>query len=199
MSLPVRYTAEAFNGTWRINVGGRVYGPYTGHQLKAFSDEGRIAPHSIVQAGETGPWITAIDDPILGQLFVREGARQAAPAAPNSGVGAPELAAASARVEKSATAANFVIVTDLKGTGTGQLQTAINRLGDNYRVTPSVWLLRSELPAGTIRNQLTPMLGRYDSLFVVDTTQNRTAWFNLGPDADAHIRKIWVRDADKAH
>lgn len=199
MSLPVRYTAEALNGTWRINVGGRVYGPYTGHQLKAFSLEGRIAPHSIVQAGETGPWITAIDDPILGQLFVRECARQAAPAAPISGVGAPELAAASVRTDKAAAVANFVIVTDLKGTGTGQLQAAINRLGDNYRVMPSVWVLRSELPAGSIRNELTPMLGRYDSLFVVDTTQNRTAWFNLGPHADAHIRKIWVRDADKAH
>jgi hypothetical protein len=97
------------------------------------------------------------------------------------------------------TGANFVIVTDLKGTGSGHLQAAINKLGDNYRVTPSVWVLRSELPAGSIRNELTPALGRYDSLFVVDTTQNRTAWFNLGPDADAHIRKIWVRDADKSH
>ena len=199
MSFPVRYTAEALNGVWRVNVGGHIYGPYTGHQIKAFASEGRIAPHSIVQAGEMGPWITAIDDPILGQLFVHEGARKAPKTVPNSGVGAPELAAAPKAVEKPLTGANFVIVTDLKGTGSGQLQAAINRLGDNYRVTPSVWVLRSEMPAGSIRNELTPVLGRYDSLFVVDTTQNRTAWFNLGPDADVHIRKIWVRDADKSH
>ena len=71
MSLLSTYVSDALNGTWRINVSGQVYGPYTGHQIKAFATEGRIAPHSIVQSG-SGPWITAIDDPVLSQLFVRQ-------------------------------------------------------------------------------------------------------------------------------
>src|SRR5262245_41698455 len=80
MSLHTAFVSEALNSTWRINVSGRVYGPYTGHQIKAFADEGSIAPQSIVQAGEQGPWITAIDDPVLGQLFVKQ--TGAAPVAP---------------------------------------------------------------------------------------------------------------------
>src|SRR5262247_3133366 len=72
MSPLSAYVSDALNGVWRINVSGQVYGPYTGHQIKAFALEGRIAPHSIVQAGDAGPWITAIDDPVLAQLFVNK-------------------------------------------------------------------------------------------------------------------------------
>src|SRR5437868_12918320 len=70
MSRFVGYVGDPLNSMWRINVSGQVYGPYSGHQIKAFAAEGRVAAHSIVQAGESGPWITAIDDPILAQLFV---------------------------------------------------------------------------------------------------------------------------------
>ena len=63
--------SEALSSTWRINVSGQVYGPYSGHQIKAFASEGRVAPHSIVQS-DGGPWITAIDDPVLAQLFVKK-------------------------------------------------------------------------------------------------------------------------------
>lgn len=197
MSLPVRNATECLDGTWRINVGGKIYGPYTGHQVKAFAGEGRLAPHSIVQAGEMGPWITAIDDPILGQLFVKSCAKNGLPNETASGVGASDAVFSSA---KSATVpANFLVVADLKGTGTGEIQAAINRLGENYRLTPSVWVVKSAMSAGSLRNELTPVLGRLDSLFVVDASQNRTASFNLGPDADAHIRKLWSREASQVH
>src|SRR6185503_19405212 len=70
MSRFVGFVGDPLNSMWRINVSGQVYGPYSGHQIKAFAAEGRIAAHSIVQTGEAGPWITAIDDPVLAQLFV---------------------------------------------------------------------------------------------------------------------------------
>src|ERR1700761_346643 len=39
--------------TWTISVGGRVYGPYSAEQMRAFHTEGRLAPHSLVaRAGE---------------------------------------------------------------------------------------------------------------------------------------------------
>ncbi|MEQ1753825.1 MAG: hypothetical protein ABL973_06800 [Micropepsaceae bacterium] len=197
MPLSIRYNAEALNSTWKINVGGRLYGPYTGHQIKSFAREGRVAPHSIVQAGEAGPWITAIDDPILGQLFVVEGQRKTSTHVAAAGVGAPAVAPERTQATSSAPESNFVIIADLRGTGTGQVQSAITKMGENYRLTPASWVLRSSKPVGTIRNELTVVLGRQDSIFVVDTLHNKTAWFNLGPDADAHIRKVWNRDGER--
>lgn len=198
MPLSIRVAPQALNGTWRINVGGQVYGPYTGRQIQAFAKEGRVAPHSIVQAGEMGPWITAIDDPVLGQLFVVEGKRKVSSRQETVGAGAPTVTAGSWEAT-DAEESNFVIIAELRGTGTGSLHSAIAKLGDCYRLTPSSWLLRSDRSIGTVRNELTTVLGRSDSIFVVDTAHNRTAWFNLGPDADAHIRKVWKREAEKAH
>ena len=198
MPLSIRVAPQALNGTWRINVGGQVYGPYTGHQIQTFATEGRVAPHSIVQAGEMGPWITAIDDPVLGQLFVVEGQRNFDVKQKTVGAGAPTVTGAEA-VSQGADESNFVIVAELRGTGTGSLQAAIAKLGECYRLTPSSWVLRSARSLGAVRNALTVVLGRQDSIFVVDTAHNRTAWFNLGPDADAHIRKVWKREAEKAH
>src|SRR6185295_5534105 len=107
MSLQSARVSDALNSTWRINVSGQVYGPYTGHQLKAFVSEGRIAPHSIVQVGEQGPWITAIDDPVLGQLFVRQ--QPPAAKALTEPRGEAQTAAGA-----DAAAANFVIIADLR-------------------------------------------------------------------------------------
>lgn len=198
MSFSLRYSPETLNNTWRINVGGRIYGPYTGHQIRTFAQEGRVAPHSIVQAGEAGPWITAIDDPILGQLFVADEPRKVQAQAATAGAGAPAVATSTPDAP-GAVESNFVIIADLRGPGTGPLQSAISKMGQSYRLTSSSWVLRCARTVGSIRNELTLLLGRQDSVFVVDTSHNKTAWFNLGPHADAHIRKVWSRETDASH
>lgn len=194
MSLASALVSDALHSTWRINVSGQVYGPYSGHQIKAFASEGRIAPHSIVQAGD-GPWITAIDDPVLGQLFVQKPAAKAAPAQPQT-LGA-RAAAEGAQTEPAN--ANFVVIADLRSRGSGPFEAAISKLGDSYRLNPLVWLLHTDRTAGTIRNELMQHMGHSDHLVIVDATRGRTAWFNLGPEADAKIRKVWKRPADKGN
>jgi hypothetical protein len=178
MSLAV-FANEALNGTWRINVSGQVYGPYSGHQIKAFAEEGRVAPHSIVQADERGPWITAIDDPVLAQLFAKPAER----ALPKADTGADTASA------------NFVIIADLRS-GSQSFETALGKLGENYRISSQAWLLHTAHTVGTVRNELTQHLGSLDGLFVIDASRGgKTAWFNLGPEADAKIRKVWRRSA----
>jgi hypothetical protein len=185
MSLLSAYVSDALNGSWRINVSGQVYGPYTGHQLKAFATEGRIAPHSIVQS-DGGPWITAIDDPVLGQLFVqKEAPRVAAPSLP-----------AKAPVQDGGFA-NFVVIADLRSRGSGPFEAAIVKLGECYRLNQLVWLLHSDKTAGAIRNELVQHLGQSDNVVIIDATRGRTAWFNLGPEADAKIRKTWKSGPNK--
>src|SRR6202008_4657603 len=93
MSRFTSYVSDPLNSMWRINVSGQVYGPYTGHQIKAFAAEGRLAAHSIVQTGEPGPWLTAIDAPILARLLV-----VATPPAAKRIVGRKQAAAPAAQV-----------------------------------------------------------------------------------------------------
>ena len=192
MSLVSANVSDALNGVWRINVSGQVYGPYTGHQLKAFALEGRIAPHSIVQAGEQGPWITAIDDPVLGQLFIQK----QLPSAPAISTPAPARETAAATEH---TTANFMIIADIRSRASAPFEAAISKMGDSYRLNPLVWLLHTDRGAGQMRNELVQHLGQNDTLFIVDATRGKTAWFNLGPEPDAKIRRVWKRAADKSN
>jgi hypothetical protein len=195
MSLTSAVVSDALNSSWRINVSGQVYGPYSGQQIRAFATEGRLAPHSIVQSGE-GPWITAIDDPVLAQLFVQKQPQKASPPAQPQTFGA-RAAAESAAAEPAS--ANFVVIADLRSRGSGPFEGAIARLGEAYRLNPLVWLLHTDRTAGTIRNELIQHLGHSDHLVIVDATRGKTAWFNLGPEADSKIRKVWKRPADKGN
>ncbi len=197
MSLSTRISPEILDKCWCVNVAGRVYGPYTGQQILDFVREGRVAPHSIVRAGAEGPWITAIDDPFLVQFFVAETERKQPEQAAATGAGVPVAATSTnprRRASDRAEETNFVIVVDVRGGGAGHvpLEHAIQAMGHAYRVTQTAWILRSKRSAGTIRNELTPHLGGSDRLFVADASNSRTAWFNLGPDADSRIRKVWA-------
>lgn len=179
MSETAALASEALSSTWRINVSGQVYGPYSGHQIKAFASEGRVAPHSIVQS-DGGPWITAIDDPVLAQLFVKK-----------------EMAAPAAQTETAG--ANFVVIADLRSRSSSPFEGAMIRMGEVYRLNSLVWLLHSDRTAGTIRNELIQHMGQSDNLVIIDATRGRTAWSNLGPEVDTRIRKVWKRAADKAN
>ncbi|WP_371348790.1 GYF domain-containing protein [Ancylobacter sp. IITR112] len=68
------------DGEWYVHLDGEVFGPFTGHQLRDFAQEGRIdAETQAVRLGaET--WTRAADDPALVSLFPR-----AVPAPPPAG------------------------------------------------------------------------------------------------------------------
>src|SRR5258706_5718074 len=205
MSHFVGYVGDPLNSMWRINVSGQVYGPYTGHQIKAFAAEGRIAAHSIVQTGEAGPWITAIDDPVLAQLFVVSQPPAAKPMAEPiqhrthaAQPARPAEHSAQPAATPDLTTSNFIIIADIRGRASAPFEATLNRLGANFRLNPLVWLLHSEYSAGAIRNELVQNLGTTDSVFIADAGRGKMAWFNLGPEADARIRKVWQKGGDKS-
>lgn len=199
MSSSTRIAREIRDSYWSINVAGKVYGPYTGEQISGFVKEGRVAPHSVVRAGEAGPWITAIDDPFLMQLFVAETPRElrqpAVSLQAGTGVAAtpgPEDAVRAEAQEET----NLVIVAEVRAGSPALigLDAAIRALGAFYRLTHNAWILRSRLSAGAVRNELTRQLGGSDRLFVADARNSKTAWFNLAADADVQIGKVWSRN-----
>jgi hypothetical protein len=208
MTRFVGYVGDPLNSMWRINVSGQVYGPYTGHQIKAFAAEGRVAAHSIVQTGESGPWITAIDDPVLAQLFVVSHPPAATPmaepiqhkthAAPAAAAAQPASANGAHAPAAEIVDANFIIIADIRARSSAPFEATLNRIGANYRLNPLVWLLHTDKSAGAIRNELVQHLGTTDSVFIADANRGKMAWFNLGPEADARIRKVWAKAGDKS-
>lgn len=183
--------SDALNCVWRINVSGQVYGPYTGYQIKAFAAEGRVAPHSIVQADERGPWITAIDDPILAQFFVVKTPDVTAKVEASKPASRPIAVAAEPAF------ANFVVMIEVGPQTLPSFEGAMTKLGEVYRLNSHVWLVHTELSANAIRSDIARHLGPQDMLFIVDATRDKTAWLNLGATAEAKVRWLWKTPAGR--
>ncbi len=103
------------------------------------------------------------------------------------------VAAAEAQEKAETEWANFIIIFDVKSRHHGKLEEHIMSLGKATRVLPGIWALHAAHTGGTIRNQLIEHFGKLDSLFIIDATRDKLAWFNLGPEADSLIRTVWKK------
>ena len=182
---------------WIVSVSDRAYGPYTTEQMEGFAAEGRLAASSLIaRAGETS-FRSAGEEPKFSALF------QPSKMAPREeSLSTPERPAQKfGRSDidgKSGDRARFVIITDMKSRSIQGVEEEIHKMGSAYSLLPQVWLLMSELSVSSIRNLLTPQLGKLDSLFVLDATHDKAAWFNFGPEADTRIRKLWSKEPPAA-
>jgi hypothetical protein len=89
--------------------------------------------------------------------------------------------------------ANFLIVMDIKARFAGPLEQAIMSLGPAYKLAPNVWCVNTDATAAGLLNDLSQHIGRTDTMFIADTTRDRTAWSSMGPEVDAKIRRVWRR------
>lgn len=170
---------DASATSWFVKVEGRVYGPYTPAQMRAFVKEGRVAAHSSVSDNREAGWRDARAVDNFKGWF--DEARE------TPGQRRPRPAPSDART------ANFVVIAHLsKETETGFVA-ALSEFGDIEQIAPGVWLLRAAATAAILRNELSHLLERDDKLLVVDASRDRTAWFNLGREADQRIRELWGR------
>jgi hypothetical protein len=180
---------------WIVSVSDKAYGPYTTPQMEAFAAEGRLAPSSLIaRAGET-EFKAAGEEPTFSALFQPS---KMAPQARAEAMQADETTTAQkfgrGDAEVRGERARFVIIADMKSRSIQGLEEEIFRMGPAYAVLPQVWLLVSDLSVNSVRNTLIQKLGKLDVLFVVDATHDKGAWFNFGPEADARMRKLWVKE-----
>ena len=172
-------------GAWTINVAGRVFGPYTSERMRGFAGEGRLASQSLVAREGTSDWHEAHDEPEFADLF---GAQKPTPAADAdvNGNAPPMETAAPQR-------AQLAIFVDVKSRVSNNFEQTILNLGPAYRILPNVWIVATAETANAVRNKLVQELGKLDSLFVIDATRSKSAWFNFGPEADVRIRRVWQK------
>jgi hypothetical protein len=207
----------SMSALWVVSVQGRAYGPYTDAEIKAFANEGRLAPQSLVaRAGETR-FRTASEEPALAALFAP---KAISPALQINPVSALEIVSPVpdqddlARTTKRATEpmqpafgrqddstrpgerAHIIIIADMKSRSIDGLEEEICKLGPTVTFLPQAWLVSSELSVNAIRNTLVQQLGKLDMLFVIDATRDKAAWFNFGPEIDARVRRNWARTTE---
>ena len=163
--------------SWFVKVEGRVYGPYTPQQMRAFVAEGRIAAHSQVSAERDGEWVQASEITEFKEWLGHSEDRPK-----------PEK-----RVTPGARPANFVIIAELQPEIVAEFRDALSAYGDLEPITANTWLLRGPTTSAVLRNELSHILGRDDKLLVIDASHDRAAWFNLGREADQNIRELWSR------
>jgi hypothetical protein len=161
--------------SWFVKVDGRVYGPYTPAQMRSFVGEGRIAAHSQISPQRDGEWTPASEvEDYAGWLDETA-----------------DLPIPEARVTPGARPANFVIIAEIHSENGPEFENGLAAYGELQAISTGVWLLRGPTTASVLRNELSHLLDRQDKLMIVDASRDRSAWFNLGSDADQNIRALW--------
>lgn len=152
---------------WWVLVRGRKFGPYTIEQMARFLSEGRVRPTTLVSADGETEWQEA------RRVMALRGLRTPAPA------------------NDAAVAANVFVHAEIVSGSWNAFMAALESMGAVCDLAPGLWLVRTRFSAGVVRNTLSQTLERGDRFVVVDATRDRLAWFNLGPETDVRIAKVW--------
>lgn len=152
---------------WWVQIRGRSFGPYSIEQMAQFLSEGRVRPTTLVSDNGKTAWTEA------RKVMTLRGLR--APQAAND----------------ASEAANVFVHAEIISGSWNAFMAALESMGQVCDLAPGLWLVRTRFSAGIIRNTLSQTLERGDRFVVVDATRDRLAWFNLGPEVDVRIGKVW--------
>jgi hypothetical protein len=161
--------------------------------MRAFAAEGRLAAHSLVAREGEDQFHPASTDSKLTVLFRPVAPAPAKPVFFTADSDTGQQNFGRNEDEKAGERSHYVIVADMKSRSISGLEEEIFNFGPAYSIMPQGWILSSELSINVIRNTLVKKLGKLDTLFVVDATHDKAAWFNFGPEAEARFRRIWLK------
>jgi GYF domain 2 len=178
--------------SWTISVGGHAYGPYSVEQMQAFHAEKRLAAHSLIAREGEEQFHPASEYPEFAALFQSMADAPAAlqPVQPGRFGARTELDTG------NPVPGHYVIAADMKERAIAALEEEIYALGMAHQIGPQVWALSCLASINVVRSALIQKLGKTDTLFIVDSVNDKVAWFNFGPEADARIRKMWSRHTE---
>lgn len=165
---------------WRVLIKNTAYGPYTLGQMQSFVGEGRIGLQTKVAKGDGEPFVAA------------ETIRELQDALREKHISQPR-GQADGKTEASH---NFIIISRLAGMGEDNLVKRLNTLGSFGIAMTGVYVLRSSVKLSALQQALQQATGARDEVLIVDATADRLGWFNLGPEADVHLRSVWDKKDD---
>ncbi|HWA01840.1 MAG TPA: GYF domain-containing protein [Caulobacterales bacterium] len=155
---------------WWVQVRGHAYGPYTLEQMTHFVEEGRVRPATRISDQPSKGWIEARRvDALMSPL----------------------RGAAGQEESPAAEGANIFVHAEIVTGAWGAFMAALESMGPICELAPGLWLVRTRLSAGVVRNTLSQTLEKGDRFVVIDATRDRLAWFSLGPGVDVAIGQVW--------
>lgn len=86
----------------------------------------------------------------------------------------------------------FLVMAEISSENGMRFLQALQSFGPAQRIGDTVWLLRASADIDNLRNALANTLTRQDRVFIMDSFNNRTAWFNIGADMDSRIKELWA-------
>ena len=204
---------------WYVQVSGQSYGPYSMAQMIAFIGEGRVIAGSLISQDATQGYAMAAGFPAFaGQLapyasphVLQQGQAQhqvksaettpqpleatisqpqASQIEPFSAVRSVEHSSQTAKTEEKPTV--FLVMAEISSKNGMRFLQALQSFGSAQRIGDTVWLLRGSADIDNVRNALANTLTRQDRIFIMDSFNNRTAWFNIGADMDSRIKTLWA-------
>lgn len=195
---------------WYVQVQNQNYGPYGDEQMQAFVLEGRVNANSLISHDVNAGFFNAAafdafklwngeDKIAVGQTQTRayQPATPQSTPAPQAPLIAPQAVAdvgAGVTSENAEPAKVFLVMAEINSEGTMGFLQALQTFGQAERISATVWLLKSQASVEQLRNSLSQTLDHQDRLFLLDSTQNKPAWFNIGADLDHRIRDLWQDD-----
>ncbi len=178
---------------WCIKVADKIYGPYTSEQMRKYAHEGRLVAESLVSPAGSRAWREAREETAFASFFgyskkPKDNSKSKAPFGRASQTPRPKTITPTVVPNQKPgndvpelQAANFILIFDVVSASAGRVASAINGLGDAFRIADNVWTVNCELTAVGVRNTIAPYLNSQESLFVVDTTRGRSSWQNYAP------------------
>ncbi len=165
---------------WRVLIKDTAYGPYTLGQMQSFVEEGRIGLQTKVAKGDGEPFIAAETIQDLQDALRKKHLHQ------------PKRRAS----DRTEAPHNYIIISRLTGMGETGLLQRLNTFGSFGQAMTGVYVLRSSTKLSVIQQTLQQATTARDEVLIVDATANRLGWFNLGPEADIHLRSVWDKKID---
>ncbi|HWA22780.1 MAG TPA: DUF4339 domain-containing protein [Caulobacterales bacterium] len=169
--------------SWWVKANDKVYGPYTRAQMGRFIVEGRIAATTMISTKPDADWNEARHCRAFRAALHEE--------------------RTTFHIDKTdrrseAAQANVLVWTDLVSGASRRVELELRKLGPVVEIASGLYMLRTRKTAGLVRNAVTQVMERGDKVLVLDSTRDRLAWFNLGPETDVHIREVWNADLPEA-
>ena len=180
MSAQPRFSDDDGHAWW-VQVQGQAYGPYPPAQMRAFVEEGRVKPHTLVSVQREGGWRAAKD----AGLIDNDHAAHVNDAPP------PVLRGPSEPVQDDARLSNMAIWGELPGGGEDHVQRTLEAFGASARVGANLWVLRTVHPVSAVRAAIASGLSVGERCLVIDASRGRLAWSNLGLDSESSLRRVW--------
>ncbi len=193
---------------WYVQVQNQAYGPYSEEQMQSFVSEGRVTENSLISNAPESGYFHAVAYDVFkmwsgtGQPIAVGAENQIYPQTTpytQHQYAVPEPVVASTPytpVQTNTNTSVFLVMAEIHSGGAMQFLQALQSFGAAQRIGDTVWILRSGAGVEQLRNALSQSLDRQDRLFILDSSANKTAWFNIGADLDNRIRELWNEEED---